>query len=66
MININFMGHDLYRSDDGNLGFFLCKKCSVKIDYLEGDSREYLYVRNSLRYAPDMTCDEFIIKDIIE
>lgn len=67
MIDLNYLGHDLYKSQNVDTdGFFLCKKCTVKIDYLEGARREYLYCSEDEKYTPNMTCDEFVIKSIIE
>lgn len=64
----DFMGHDLelIQPIKGRSAWnddLVCRKCKIKI--FPNDSGNYFYNENS-GWMKMMTCDEFIIKNIIE
>jgi hypothetical protein len=67
MININYLNHSLVFSSrsKGSYIFYNCEKCSG-LFWWDIDNVFYYYDRNDGWIGNELTCDEFLIKKIIE
>ncbi len=73
MINLNINGHNLGKINDPFRAHFKCKKCDFEVvELLTGrgkPSGEYVSItRKNFKYleSDNFTCDDYIIKSIIE
>jgi hypothetical protein len=67
VIDKNYLGHKFY--SDGEAGFYRCSSCGIKIDYLDGNKTPLPYLvctEYDHRDKLELTCEEYIIKHIIE
>jgi hypothetical protein len=71
MFNPNYMGHEFTKADVlpqylQRFNYFKCAKCNVTIDYGEGTKIYWIFINNGGWVEFNLTCDEVIIKSIIE
>lgn len=62
MIDLNYLGHNLKIQDKYN-SFFICETCGADV-YRDTYNKYYRY--NFELYTQLISCDEMIIKQIIE
>lgn len=69
MIDENYLGHSFIRNEDLYYGNFKCSKCNIIVLYRSAKDK-YWYGRSELGKGDwkllDISCDEEIIKYIIE
>jgi hypothetical protein len=78
MIDKNHMGHEfVHNSETGNVGsrciYYTCSKCKIIIFNTEDKYERKIFISNDWTGTPfepndelNLTCDEVIIKNIIE
>lgn len=75
MINLNHLGHKLikcYKFKNNINGDYVCDNCGLIINYLggadesDGFGMKYAIYKNRNWVKPTLTCEEEIIKNIIE
>lgn len=62
MFDKNYLGHDLYFTDYSK---YCCCKCKIVVWVFEKDSKHYTQIVGDIKTLK-LTCEEYIIKGIIE
>ena len=62
----NYMGHDLNDVEPGYIYYYTCKKCGCYISFEYGDSPAIWDEDNKLWIRNVISCDEMIIKSIVD
>jgi hypothetical protein len=65
--NPNYLGHSLIHKPDNNVeDYYCCSRCNVAVNYGRGTKKYWIYESITGWKFFNMTCDEVIIKSIIE
>jgi len=70
---LNYFGHELFISRQLSIKYtgshmYECKKCNITANCYTDGGRNYYYYKNEISswHKIDLTCDEFIIKRLLE
>lgn len=67
LIDLNFLNHEFIKNIEKNSSHFTCIKCRCLLNYLRNSYIKYfLYFPNRIYMEKPLTCNEVIIKNIIE
>lgn len=66
MLDKNFLGHIFINEVQQWSGFYLCEKCNIMTSISVWDNLQKCWFTGKLPHNVVLTCDEVIIKNIIE